>query len=54
MVVIAVLEKTDDLLKSKFSGIPRCVIQYFISICPVCNLKKTKIVLVMKFLKLIN
>jgi len=32
--------KTDDLLKSKFCGIPRCVIQYFIKVCPVCNLKK--------------
>jgi len=32
--------KTEDLLKSRFCGIPRCVIQYFISICPVCNLKK--------------
>ena len=35
--------KTDDLLKSRFCGIPRCVIQYFINVCPVCNLKKNQV-----------
>jgi len=35
--------KTDDLLKSRFSDIPRCVIQYFISTCPVSNLKKNQV-----------